>query len=116
MIQWIYSNNMKDSIGPIEKVNLLLHRSIRYSYRQRTCRCCPTICCELLVSFLAISLLVLLRYVLNKSVPMIDLSRRIESSYLPNLILQPKTNETDDLVLLAKAKLNNWNVNVSYVI
>lgn len=117
---------MKEPINSIEKVNLLLHRSIRYSYRKRTCHCCPTICCELLLSFLIISLLCLLRYTINKSFPITN-STSIEwtetyssddiSIYLTNdLILQPKTNETDDLVRLATDRLNFRTISISYVI
>jgi hypothetical protein len=52
-------------IGSSRKVNLLLQRSLRYSYRQRCCRCCPTILCELLFPFILIALLCLARYGTN---------------------------------------------------
>ncbi|UJR08715.1 hypothetical protein I4U23_012972 [Adineta vaga] len=41
------------------KINLLLQRSFRYSYRKRCCKCCPTILCELLFPIILIALLVL---------------------------------------------------------
>ncbi|CAF1197235.1 unnamed protein product, partial [Adineta steineri] len=49
-------------IGSSRKLNLLLHRSLRYSYRQRYCRCCPTILCELLLPLILIGLLALTRH------------------------------------------------------
>ncbi|CAF1113916.1 unnamed protein product [Adineta steineri] len=52
-------------IGSSRKLKLLLQRSLRYSYRQRCCRCCPTILCELLFPFILIGLLALIRYVAN---------------------------------------------------
>ncbi|CAF4093815.1 unnamed protein product, partial [Adineta steineri] len=53
-------------IGSSRKLNLLLQRSLRYSYRQRCCRCCPTILCELLFPLILIGLLALIRYGTNK--------------------------------------------------
>ena len=44
------------------KVTLLLQRSLRYSYRQRCCGCCPTILCELLFPLILIGILLLIRY------------------------------------------------------
>jgi hypothetical protein len=55
-------------IGSSRKLNLLLQRSFRYSYRQRCCGCCPTILCELLFPLLLIVLLVLTRYGTNSLV------------------------------------------------
>ena len=52
-------------IGPSKKLNLLLQRSLRYSYRQRCCGCCPTILCELLFPLILIALLALVRYGTN---------------------------------------------------
>jgi hypothetical protein len=52
-------------IGSSRKLNLLLQRSLRYSYRQRCCRCCPTILCELLFPLILIVLLILARYGTN---------------------------------------------------
>ncbi|CAF4083873.1 unnamed protein product [Adineta steineri] len=49
-------------IGSSRKLNLLLQRSLRYSYRQRCCRCCPTILCELLFPLILIGLLALTRH------------------------------------------------------
>lgn len=48
------------------KLGLLLQRSVRYSYRQRCCNCCPTILCELLFPLVLIILLVLTRYGINR--------------------------------------------------
>ncbi|CAF4199938.1 unnamed protein product, partial [Adineta steineri] len=48
--------------GSSRKLNLLLQRSFRYSYRQRCCRCCPTILCELLFPLILIGLLALTRH------------------------------------------------------
>ncbi|CAF1308472.1 unnamed protein product [Rotaria magnacalcarata] len=45
-----------------QKLILLLQRSVRYSYRQRCCKCCPTILCELLFPIIIILLLILSRY------------------------------------------------------
>ncbi|CAF0941667.1 unnamed protein product [Adineta steineri] len=52
-------------IGSSRKLNLLLQRSLRYSYRQRCCGCCPTILCELLFPLILIALLALTRYGTN---------------------------------------------------
>ena len=52
-------------IGSSKKLNLLLQRSLRYSYRQRCCGCCPTILCELLFPLVLIALLALVRYGTN---------------------------------------------------
>ncbi|CAF4092876.1 unnamed protein product, partial [Adineta steineri] len=52
-------------IGSSRKLNLLLQRSFRYSYRQRCCRCCPTIFCELLFPLILIGLVALTRYGTN---------------------------------------------------
>ncbi|CAF4193173.1 unnamed protein product, partial [Adineta steineri] len=49
-------------IGSSRKLNLLLQRSFRYSYRQRYCRYCPTILCELLFPLILIGLLALIRH------------------------------------------------------
>ncbi len=59
-------------IGPSRKLNLLLQRSLRYSYRQRCCRCCPTILCELLFPFILMVLLVLTRYGSNELLKTLD--------------------------------------------
>ena len=55
-----------EPVSSSRKLNLLLQRSVRYSYRQRCCNCCPTILCELLFPFIIIMLLVLSRYGMNK--------------------------------------------------
>jgi hypothetical protein len=52
-------------IGSSRKLNLLLQRSLRYSYRQRCCGCCPTILCELLFPIILIALVILTRYGMN---------------------------------------------------
>ena len=52
-------------IGSSGKLNLLLQRSLRYSYRQRCCNCFPTILCELLFPLIIIGLLALTRYGTN---------------------------------------------------
>ena len=59
-------------IGPSKKLNLLLQRSLRYSYRQRCCRCCPTILCELLFPIILMVLLVLARYGTNELIKNLD--------------------------------------------
>ena len=60
---------MKAEYEPVtssRKLNLLLQRSVRYSYRQRCCNCCPTILCELLFPLIIVLLLLLGRYGINK--------------------------------------------------
>jgi hypothetical protein len=52
-------------INSSRKLNLLLQRSLRYSYRQRCCGCCPTILCELLFPLILIAILALTRYGTN---------------------------------------------------
>jgi len=54
-------------IGSTRKINLLLQRSLRYSYRKRCCKCCPTILCELLFPMIIIGLLALIRFGTNAS-------------------------------------------------
>ncbi|CAF4107133.1 unnamed protein product, partial [Rotaria sp. Silwood2] len=51
--------------GSTRKIKLLLQRSLRYSYRKRCCKCCPTILCELLFPIILIALLALIRYGTN---------------------------------------------------
>lgn len=53
-------------VSPPKKLTLLLQRSVRYSYRQRCCKCLPTILCELLFPILIIAILALSRYGLNR--------------------------------------------------
>lgn len=55
-----------EPVGSPRKVTLLLQRSVRYSYRQRCCKCIPTVLCELLFPLLIISILALSRYGLNR--------------------------------------------------
>jgi hypothetical protein len=55
-----------EPVSSSHKLNLLLQRSARYSYRQRCCNCCPTILCELLFPLILIALLVLGRYGINR--------------------------------------------------
>ncbi|CAM4906302.1 unnamed protein product [Rotaria socialis] len=147
----ILSHSEYSPIGSSRKLNLLLQRSLRYSYRQRCCGCCPTILCELLFPLIIIALLALARYGSNalirelnsnpQSVPK-SLDRKLCSqnmnrtttlskdlfkkcfafppSYTPrswealnrgplsnitNIIFQPLTNETKELVELAKNHL-----------
>ncbi len=59
-------------IGPSRKLNLLLRRSLRYSYRQRCCGCCPTILCEFLFPFILMVLLILARYGTNELIKNLD--------------------------------------------
>lgn len=54
-----------EPVGPSRKITLLLQRSVRYSYRQRCCKCLPTVICELLFPLLIIGILALSRYGLN---------------------------------------------------
>jgi hypothetical protein len=53
-------------VSSSQKLHLLLQRSVRYSYRQRCCKCCPTILCELLFPIALIVLLILTRYGINR--------------------------------------------------
>lgn len=55
-----------ERVSSSRKLNLLLQRSVRYSYRQRCCNCCPTILCELLFPIVIIALLGLGRYGINR--------------------------------------------------
>jgi hypothetical protein len=55
-----------DPVSSPRKLNLLLQRSVRYSYRQRCCKCCPTILCELVFPIVLILLLILTRYGINR--------------------------------------------------
>lgn len=59
-------NTDYESVRATRKINLLLQRSVRYSYRQRCCGCCPTILCELLFPFLIIAIVLLGRYGINQ--------------------------------------------------
>jgi hypothetical protein len=52
-------------IGSTRKINLLFQRSFRYSYRKRSCKCCPTILCELLFPIILIALLALIHFGAN---------------------------------------------------
>ena len=53
-------------IGACRKLALLLQRSLRYSYRKRTCRCIPHIILELLLPLMTMSTLLLFRYGSNE--------------------------------------------------
>jgi hypothetical protein len=55
-----------EPVSSSRKLNLLLQRSVRYSYRQRCCNCLPTILCELLFPIILILLLGLARYGINR--------------------------------------------------
>jgi hypothetical protein len=55
-----------EPVSSSRKLNLLLQRSVRYSYRQRCCNCCPTILCELLFPLIIIAILLLSRYGINQ--------------------------------------------------
>jgi len=55
-----------EPVTSTHKLNLLLQRSVRYSYRQRCCNCCPTILCELLFPIILIIILGLGRYGINR--------------------------------------------------
>ncbi|CAF3806236.1 unnamed protein product [Adineta steineri] len=117
-------------IGSSRKLNLLLQRSLRYSYRQRYCRCCPTILCELLFSLILIGLLALIRHEAEALVEWINknsLSESRNSDYrrcpqnrntiittrtasgIINFVFQPITNDTNVLVERAKTRLKNMN-------
>lgn len=52
-------------VGSGRKLGLLLQRSARYSYRDRCCKCCPTIICELLIPIILILFLLLSRFSVN---------------------------------------------------
>ena len=67
-------------IGSSRKVNLLLQRSFRYSYRKRCCRYCPTILCEILFPLILIIILILIRYQVNQLDREIN-GNRAERSY-----------------------------------
>ena len=54
-----------EPVSSSRKLQLLLQRSVRYSYRQRCCNCIPTILCELLFPILIIIILILARYGIN---------------------------------------------------
>ena len=65
----IQQNLTKDKYEPVStsrKLSLLLQRSFRYSYRQRSCTICPNILCELLLPFFVILLLALSRFGADK--------------------------------------------------
>ncbi|CAF4589424.1 unnamed protein product [Rotaria sp. Silwood1] len=55
-----------EPVSSSRKLGLLLQRSVRYSYRQRCCKCCPTILFELLFPITIIILLMLSRYGINR--------------------------------------------------
>ncbi|CAF4916702.1 unnamed protein product, partial [Rotaria sp. Silwood1] len=55
-----------EPVSSSRKLSLLLQRSVRYSYRQRCCKCCPTILFELLFPIIIILLLALTRYGTNR--------------------------------------------------
>jgi hypothetical protein len=144
-------------IGSSRKLTLLLQRSLRYSYRQRCCGCCPTILCELLFPLLLIALLALTRYGTNALVREMNANpgslpggldrplcsqkmdttptlsndlfekcfkfppsykgNRLTSmnsgpiSNKTNLVFQPMTNDTNELVRLAEVRLQEMNCN-----
>ena len=141
-------------INSSSKLKLLLQRSLRYSYRQRCCRCIPTILCELLFPLILMILITLARYGTNAldkeikkdptSIPTnfnhpqcsqdmnksITLSKdlltkcfQFPSSYKhdsfishsTNIIFQPKTNYTNQLVQHAKARLTDMNCSFTQV-
>ena len=139
-----------EEVSSTRKLNLLLQRSVRYSYRQRCCKCLPTILCELLFPILIISILALSRYGLNRLSQEVDKNdgtipgsngqypcsqdidvpptssndvfarcfrfppgyrggifssdpRRVSNR--TNLVFQPISNDTDDLVVRARQRL-----------
>ncbi len=143
-------NTTKAEYNPINssrKLNLLLQRSLRYSYRQRCCGCCPTILCELLFPIILILLVGLARYGTNAlvrrmnddpdSVPpsfqrprcsqdsnasatlskdLLEKCLKFPPSYTnhannrsvsmkTNIIFQPMTNDTNQLVKHAQTRL-----------
>ena len=58
----------KSPVRSAEKLQLLLQRSVRYSYRKRCCWCCPTILCEMLIPTLFIILFVYSWFSVNDTV------------------------------------------------
>lgn len=66
----------RESIHSTQKLKLLLQRSCRYSFRQRCCRCCPTILCELFFPLLLMVLIVLTRYGTNAAMNNLDENSR----------------------------------------
>lgn len=139
---------MQSSIRSSTKLNLLLQRSYRYSYRQRCCQCCPMILCELIFPFLLMALLILTRYGTNAALKKINegsssrfyrpqcsqdanttmisskdlLSRcfpfppryemkksSLNASGKIHLIIQPVTNETNELLRYARTRLDAMN-------
>jgi hypothetical protein len=63
-----------EPVSSSRKLQLLLQRSVRYSYRQRCCGCCPTILCELLFPFIITMILLLSRYGINRLAVAVDSS------------------------------------------
>jgi hypothetical protein len=55
-----------EPVSSSRKLELLLQRSVRYSYRQRRCNRCPTILCELLLPLILTLILILSRYGINR--------------------------------------------------
>ncbi|CAF3562792.1 unnamed protein product [Adineta steineri] len=55
-----------EPVSSSQKLHLLIQRSVRYSYRQRCCKCCPTVLFELLFPTILIILLLLTRYGINQ--------------------------------------------------
>ena len=135
-------------IGPSRKLNLLLQRSFRYSYRQRCCQCCPTILCELLFPLLLMTLIALTRYGTNAAIKEInkgprssfnrprcsqddntsltssndilakcfqfpprykDVKSSFNASGKTNMIFQPMTADTEQLVQYARLRLAQMN-------
>jgi hypothetical protein len=91
-------------INSSRKLNLLLQRSLRYSYRQRCCGCCPTILCELLFPIILILLVGLARYGTNALARRMNDDPASVSRYFqrPHCSQDPNTSVTLSKDLLEK--------------
>lgn len=85
-----------------QKMQLLLQRSVRYSYRERCCRCLPTILCEMLIPILVIILFGLNWFLANKALnEMQEQKQKLMSTDDPSMCPQnfsfPTTSSNDIL-------------------
>ena len=95
-MQQLFIKTEYESVRATRKLNLLLQRSVRYSYRQRCCGCCPTILCELLFPLLLIIVLLLGRYGINKLAEELDGSKLLPENQRPcsqNLTIPTSSKE-----------------------
>ncbi|CAF3487847.1 unnamed protein product [Rotaria sp. Silwood1] len=90
------------SIGSSHKLNLLLQRSLRYSYRQRCCGCCPTILCELLFPLIIIALLALARYATNSLIREMNTNPDLLSTSFGHSLCSQNMNTTTKKTTLSK--------------